>query len=123
MIEHIPQINQSKILKHSQKKIEVGEDGYVLIENILLEPLVSQSGFLTNVEDADEYSDGGVIVCGTDGDFAYYKYDQSTNNYLQSKLPIKITDDCIYSIESFEKDNHKYFKCYGEKNIIYEFKI
>ncbi len=161
MLNHIKQINVDKVLKYSKRKILAGEDGFIkVIYNtnrykqkeekgekmleITLDQMTDADSFLANIEDADEFSNGDIIVCTTDGDFGLYIFDkEEKNNYTLQKLDFKIKDDCIYSIITKEENkkqplplrtsapsqregkaktnNHskRKFECWGEKGVRY----
>lgn len=137
MINHKKQINTDKALKYSSKHVLAGEDGYISVEGIVLESMTGSDGFLANIEDVDEYSDGDIIVCTTDGDFGLYTYNNTSNirkdkvdnenNYTLKKLDIHISDDCIYKMETNETNTSdkiiKSFICSGERGIEYYFEI
>lgn len=124
MINHVPQINVYKNLKYSKKICEAGEDGYLKINGEILECATDNQGFLANIEDVDEFSNGDIIVATTDGDFTLYIFNKVKNTYEIKKLQIKITDDCIYHIKTKELTGSvRSFECQGEKGVVYNFII
>ena len=99
MITYIKQINVDKILKHSGRRVVAGEDGFIKIiireentgeykvnkkleEKVIksfretmteLESMTGNDDFLASIEDVDEYSNGDILACTSDGDFGLYE--------------------------------------------------
>ena len=107
MINYIPQINVDKILKYSGHRVIAGEDGFIKIiireENleeykielnktsgkilrsfreteIILEPMTGNDDFLASIEDVDEFENGDLIACTSDGDFGLYIFNKNENS-------------------------------------------
>ncbi len=95
---------------------------------IILEPMTGNDDFLASIEDVDEFENGDLIACTSDGDFGLYELQNKLeiNNkvntlpaYTFKKLDIKIKDDCIYNIKTTSRS----FTCSGERGVEYTFEI
>ena len=86
---------------------------------IILEPMTGNDDFLASIEDVDEFENGDLIACTSDGDFGLYLFNKNENSYTFKKLDIKIKDDCIYNIKTTSRS----FTCSGERGVEYTFEI
>ena len=126
MINYTPQINIDKILKYSSQRVVAGEDGFIKINKFILEGMTGNDDFLASVEDVDEFENGDIIACTSDGDFGLYLCDKKNKTYILEKLNIKIKDDCIYNIKTLTENknsNTRSFECWGERGVKHTFEI
>ena len=93
---------------------------------IILEPMTGNDDFLASIEDVDEFENGDLVACTSDGDFGLYELQSKLNTlpaYTFKKLNIKIKDDCIYNIKTKGSPSARSFTCSGERGVEYTFEI
>ena len=142
--------NKDKNILNNKNENKIEEDNTSASEKVLksfreteiiLEPMTGNDDFLASIEDVDEFENGDLISCTSDGDFGLYELknkkinpsagyagavnakNPNTISYTFKKLNIKIKEDCIYNIRTKESPSARSFTCSGERGVGYTFEI